>query len=144
MIAFTVQDVFVIRGRGPVVTRSEQSAKEARDHRDLFRTGDVVECGDLVATITGIESWAVPNAPQQAFLLRGVEREQLAAGQTWTKVITLCDGEHAERTAEFRLVMLDTTSLDAVADLCLECAIATLGGWLVNPEDITGYEVRKL
>lgn len=128
-----------------MVTRSEQSAKDARNRGELFATGDVVECGYLIATITGIESWAVPNAPQQAFLLRGVEHDQLKTGQTWRRVAELCDGgDHELRAAEFQLTMLGTTSLDGAASVCGECAACVLAEWIVNPEDITGYEVRKL
>lgn len=145
MTAFTVEDCFYIKGRGPCITRSEPPARAAFASGDLFAVGDVIECDGLAATVTGIERWAVPGPQsQQSLLLRGVELAQIARGQTWTKVVPLCDGEHAERPAVFRLVMLDTTSLDSVFDLCSECAIAVVGDWLANPEDVTGYEVRKL
>lgn len=56
-----------------------------------------------------------------------------------------CEGEgHDDRPAAFQFVMLDTTSLDGIADLCSECAWDHVKEWMKNPEDVTGWEVRVL
>lgn len=56
-----------------------------------------------------------------------------------------CEGEgHQDRPAAFQFVMLDTTSLDGIADLCFECGWDLFREWVKNPEDVNGWEVRLL
>lgn len=84
---FTVEDIFVIKDRGPVITRSRKRQQwPGRDEPGSFNTGDWIECGSLRVQITGLEYHCIPGPlPQQGMLLRGVEREQLEVGQTWTR-----------------------------------------------------------
>lgn len=88
MSDFVVEDVFDITGRGPVVSRSREAAIRARDAGEMFALGDVIHCGGLMATITGIERALVagPDEAQGGLLLRGVTKEQLIAGQVWSRV----------------------------------------------------------
>lgn len=59
--------------------------------------------------------------------------------------IPSCEGEHdPPRVAAFRFWMLDTTSLDGVADLCTECAWDHVKEWMKDPADAAGWEVRVL
>lgn len=83
MAEFVVEGCFVIKGRGPCITRGSAAGKAARDRGERFSTGQEIRCGDLTATIVGIESFLVPTAPQQGLLLRGVEYDDLAVGQVW-------------------------------------------------------------
>jgi hypothetical protein len=82
---FVVEDVFVVTGRGPVITRSDAASREARDRGELFENGDVIRCGGVGTQVIGIESFCIPNAPQGGLLLRGVALDQLAPGQVWVR-----------------------------------------------------------
>lgn len=88
MTDFVVEDVFHITGRGPVIARGRDVACRARDAGELFALGDIIHCGPLMATITGIERALVagPTEAQGALLLRGVTKEQLIPGQIWSRV----------------------------------------------------------
>lgn len=86
MTDFVVEDVFHITGRGPVITQSREAARRARDAGELFKLGDVIHCGALMATIIGIERALVSPEAQGGLLLRGVTVEQLVPGQVWSRV----------------------------------------------------------
>lgn len=85
---FTVEDVYVLPGRGPCIVRSEEAASlwPGRGDPGCLEVGDELVCGDLRAEVAGIDYWAIPGPqPQMSILLSGVERAQLAVGQTWTR-----------------------------------------------------------
>lgn len=90
---FIVEGIFVVTGRGPCVTRSLEAAKRwpsgelhGPGEPGCFNAGDQIECGELRATIQGLEYFAIPGPqPQQSMLLSGVEREQLEVGQVWRR-----------------------------------------------------------
>lgn len=84
--SFEVADMFVVKDRGLVVTRPEAEARDARDRGELFEPGDIVFCGWMTATITGIESFRVHNAPQSGIMLRGVALHNLHVGQVWKRL----------------------------------------------------------
>ncbi len=89
-----VEEIFVIKGRGPVITRSKEEAKKwpLGEHGGpggpgCFKVGDQLECGELRAKVNGLEYFCIPGPqPQQSMLLSGVEREQLEVGQVWRRV----------------------------------------------------------
>lgn len=87
MTGFTVENALNITGRGPLIVSSRDEALQRLEAGEIFETGQVIHCGDLVARITGIEYFPVVDTkqqPQQSMLVRGVELEQLEIGQVWT------------------------------------------------------------
>lgn len=84
--SFRVGDACNVRGRGAVITRPDNEARQALNMGEVFQTGDTVFCDGLTAVVTGIESHRVFNAPQGGLLLRGVQLHNLRAGQVWKRL----------------------------------------------------------
>lgn len=82
MTEFVCEEVFEVSARGPVMTRSSDVAREARDRGELFKPGDWVLCNGMRARVTGIESFLVPGAPQQGLML-DIDPDLLEPGQVW-------------------------------------------------------------
>lgn len=83
-------------------------------------------------------------------------RENVRRARDWlTRAIEapretpMCDNSQVERhgerrAAEYAMVMLDTTSLDAAALFCGDCMKLAFLDFLSDPEEIAGYEIRRL
>lgn len=88
--SFTVEDVFHVKGRGPVATRSREVSEARYASGERWDTGDTAVCDETgqVATVVGVERFCVaPGHPAyfDGSLMLRADELVLEVGQTWRR-----------------------------------------------------------
>lgn len=140
VISVTLQDED--RHFDPSEALAEDGAFESDEERADFLHQFTPEgvAGDFLSYAQG---WYIPREAGEA------EYRVEAVIETPTVTAEVdgrwCEGEgHGDRPAAFQFVMLDTTSLDGIVDLCTECSWDHFKEWMKDPGDANGWEVRVL
>lgn len=109
---------------------------------DLRLAGDRI---DEAINIANAQRWNRERAHALTMARENVRRarEWLAKAIDAPRETPTCDN-HGDWPAEFAMVMLDTTSLDAATLCCVDCMKLALLDFLSDPEEIAGYEIRRL
>lgn len=89
MTEFEVEEIFHIKGRGPAVSRNNDTSRRLYTEGQRWEPGDIAHCGDLTAKVLGVERFCVlPSHPSYfdgALLLGDVDENLIEVGQVWIK-----------------------------------------------------------